>query len=77
MEEGECGIALLEDAHAEQGAGVFGKSEVFAVLDDDGGAGGEEGGATEKIENAGVFGGGGVRGIEEDVVDWLGSGFVF
>jgi len=65
----EGGVALLEDAGAAELAELFGEVEFVVMLEDDERVWSEKIGGREKFEGAGVVGGGGVRRVDEDVVD--------
>ena len=68
---------MFEDAEAMERAELFREREVFAMLDNDRGAGSEEVCVAEKIEDTGVFDCGCVGRIEEDEVDERGTRFLF
>ena len=70
QEEGERGVALLEDAGAAEAVELFGELEFVVMLEDDEGVVGQEIGGGEKFEGAGVIDVGGVGRIDENEIEW-------
>ena len=76
QKERKRGVALLEHARAAEGAELFGKSEFVVMLENHESVWRKKRGGAEKFECAGVVDGGGVRRIEEDVIDRRGGRFL-
>jgi len=69
QKEREGGVALLEDARAAEGPELFGENEFVVMLENDESVWRKKRGRAQKFECAGVVDGGGVRRIEEHVID--------
>ena len=69
QKECEGGVALLEDARAAEGAELFGENEFVVMLENDQSVWRKKRGGAEKFECASVVDRGGVRRIEEHVID--------
>src|SRR5580704_2715945 len=76
QKECERGVALLQDARAAEGAELFRELELVVMFENDECVWRKKRGGGEKFECACVVDRGGVRRIEEDVIDGRGGRFV-
>ena len=67
---------MLEDARAAEGPELFGENEFVVMLENDESVWRKKRGRAQKFECAGVVDGGGVRRIEEHVIDGRRGRFV-